>query len=87
MGRRDAKKPTTFFFDDDASLTRKPRDSLTFEEFSFSLTDATGAITFVSCVRFDAPLTEQQGAEIRCEPVAFCVLYRRADARSAMRTA
>jgi len=74
-------------FDDDASLTRKPRDSLTFEEFSFSLTDATGAITYVSCVRFDAPLSNQQGAEIRCEPVAFCLLYRRSDARAAMRTA
>jgi hypothetical protein len=74
-------------FDDDASLTRRPRDSLTFEEFSFSLTDATGAITFVSCVRFDAPLSNQQGAEIRCEPVAFCLLYRRSDARAAMRTA
>jgi hypothetical protein len=74
-------------FDDDASLTRKPRDALTFEEFTFSLTDATGAITYVSCVRFDSIIDEQQGAEIRCEPVAFCLLYRRSDARSAMRTA
>ena len=40
----------------------------------------------MSCVRFDAPLNEQ-GAEIRCEPVAFCLLYRRSDARAAMRTA
>jgi hypothetical protein len=73
-------------FDDDASLTRKPRDALAFEEFTFSLTDSTGSSTYVSCVRFDAQL-EEQGAEIRCEPVAFCLLYRRADARAAMRTA
>lgn len=67
-------------------MTRKPRDALSFEEFSFSLTDATGASTSVACVRFDSPRHEH-GAELICEPVAFCLLFRRADARAAMRTA
>ena len=73
-------------FDDDVALTRKPRDALSFEEFSFTLTDATGASTSVACVRFDSP-RHDQGAELLCEPVAFCLLFRRADARAAMRTA
>ena len=32
-----------------------------------------GSSTYVSCVRFDAQL-EEQGAELRCEPLAFCLL-------------
>ena len=65
-------------FDDDASLTRKPRDALAFEEFTFSLTDSTGSSTYVSCVRFDAQL-EEQGAEIRASRWLF-VCCRRSEA-------